>query len=473
MPSTLILEAMSIPSAATLYELLSGVAPFNQEELKKKSSAEIFRVIQEHVPVQPSAAVSTNKAAVATDIATARRATPQQLKSTISGDLDWIVMRAMDKDRERRYESASALAEDIRRYLNQQPIVARPPSVNYRLRKFLLRNRVAVLLSAIILSSLFLATVVSSYFAVWALQSRDQAEFQTQLALDENAALKSYQGFLDEGVFAQANPLEEPDRNVTLRLVLDRAAQRLNQEQLRPDVEAAVRTTLGKTYRGLGEYQQSLTHLRRAHTLYVNSLHSKTDEFRRTTQLQTCQVANELATTLLALAEHAEAKSYLDQSMVTARELGDAELQIQTTRLLAAYFASSGDPQMAESLLKEVFEDRKQNLGEQHFSTHGAAADLAYAYQLGRRREQALTLLEPSYQALAKQDPFHPTTLKAAVRLARLYVLEGNLDQAQQIYATVDERSRPHVRRKPPANNDGQTRSGFGAFFIAAATRSN
>ena len=209
---------------ATLYELLSGVAPFDEDDLKKKSSAEVFRVIREQVPLQPSAAVSTNKDVAATDIATARRATPQELKTTISGELDWIVMRALEKDRSRRYETAAALADDIRRYLVDEIVEARPPTFGYRLKKFLSRNRWAVIASALVVSTLLIATLISGGFALWALQSLRKAEEQTTIAQGENDTLRSYQGFLDDHIFAQANPLEEPNQDVSLRFILQRAA---------------------------------------------------------------------------------------------------------------------------------------------------------------------------------------------------------------------------------------------------------
>lgn len=420
---------------ATLYELLAGVAPFDVAKLKTKPSEEICRVIREETPLQPSAAISTNRDAAATAVALARRATPDELKSTIRGDLDWIVMRALEKDRERRYATVAALADDVRRHLNHVEVIARPPTWGYRLQKFVARNRLLVATAATVLATLLLATVVSCGFAVWAMQSLSLATRQADIASQEKATLQDYVGFLNNEVFAQANPVEEPNRDVKLRFVLDRAAQRLStQVPLRPDVEAAVRVTLGETYRGLGDYQQSLTHLQRAHDLY--------EERFGPNDLRTATCGNELASTLLALAEFEEAKLQLDQAMIVAEQQQDSELRLATMQLMAAHHQAMGELQAAEAILSRVLDARKRGLGEDNRRTYQAMADLAYVLQEQGRHADALTLLGNAYQGL-QIDDLHPSTLRAAVRLARLHTLQGNIDQAAVLYEqTVNDLAR-------------------------------
>jgi serine/threonine protein kinase len=126
-----------------LYELLTGTTPFGEEELRKAGYIEMQRVIREQEPAKPSTKLSTLGDAL-TDIAKHRGCTPDLLRKSIRGDLDWIVMKSLEKDRARRYETASGLALDIERHLSNEPVVARPPSTAYQARKFLRRNRVVV-----------------------------------------------------------------------------------------------------------------------------------------------------------------------------------------------------------------------------------------------------------------------------------------------------------------------------------------
>ncbi|MFC1637085.1 protein kinase, partial [Planctomycetota bacterium] len=126
-----------------LYELLIGATPFSEDELRKAGYLEMQRIICEEVPVKPSTKLSTLDETL-TDVAEHRNVAPESLRKLIRGDLDWIVMKALEKDRTRRYESSHELASDIKRHLADEPVLAGPPSVGYRLHKFVRRNRLAV-----------------------------------------------------------------------------------------------------------------------------------------------------------------------------------------------------------------------------------------------------------------------------------------------------------------------------------------
>jgi serine/threonine protein kinase/Tol biopolymer transport system component len=141
-----------------LYELLTGTTPFSEEELRKAGYFEMERIIREQEPVKPSTKLSTLGKTLA-DIAKHRSATPDLLTKTIRGDLDWIVMKSLEKARDRRYDNVAALAMDVQRHLNDQPILARAPKFTYRLQKFLRRRRyqtmtsltIAVLIAAVLI----------------------------------------------------------------------------------------------------------------------------------------------------------------------------------------------------------------------------------------------------------------------------------------------------------------------------------
>src|SRR5262249_6676329 len=132
-----------------LYELLTGTTPFDKARLKELGYDELRRIIREEEPPRPSTRISTLGKA-ATTLSTQRQSDPKRLSQLIRGELDWIVMKALEKDRNRRYESASAFAADVQRYLNDEPVQACPPSVSYRLRKFVRRNKGPVMAASVI-----------------------------------------------------------------------------------------------------------------------------------------------------------------------------------------------------------------------------------------------------------------------------------------------------------------------------------
>ena len=130
-----------------LYELLTGSTPFDRDALKQAGFDEMRRIIREVDPPRPSHRITTLAAAQLSTASGQRRVDPRKLSSTLRGELDWVVMKALEKDRSRRYESASALAADLQRYLEDEPVQACPPSLPYRLRKFARRNKVRLVIS--------------------------------------------------------------------------------------------------------------------------------------------------------------------------------------------------------------------------------------------------------------------------------------------------------------------------------------
>jgi len=148
-----------------LYELLTGATPFDAETLREAGYNEMQRIIREEEPDKPSTKLSTLGEAL-TDIARHRRTEPDSLTKLIRGDLDWVVMKTLEKDRTRRYETANELARDIERHLGDEPVVAGPPSTVYRLRKFIRRNRALVTSITVVLVVLVAGIVVSTIFAI-------------------------------------------------------------------------------------------------------------------------------------------------------------------------------------------------------------------------------------------------------------------------------------------------------------------
>jgi tetratricopeptide (TPR) repeat protein len=167
-----------------LYELLTGTTPFDKERFKEVGYDEMRRIIREEEPPRPSTRLSTLGQAAIT-VSTQRKSDPKRLSQLVRGELDWIVMKCLDKDRNRRYETASGLAADVQHYLNDEPVLACPPSAWYRLRKFARRNRRGLAAAMAIL--LFIASL--GLVVGWAVHDRDAREAalddKVQRGLDE------------------------------------------------------------------------------------------------------------------------------------------------------------------------------------------------------------------------------------------------------------------------------------------------
>jgi serine/threonine protein kinase len=156
-----------------LYELLTGTTPFSEEELRQAGYLEMQRVIREEEPVKPSTKLSTLGETL-TDVAKRRNSTPDVLARAVRGDLDWIVMKTLEKTRDRRYDNASALALDVQRHLDNQPILARAPGIFYRLQKFFRRHQIQIVASLVV--SVLAVTLLAVFLAGKLKQRRLEAE---------------------------------------------------------------------------------------------------------------------------------------------------------------------------------------------------------------------------------------------------------------------------------------------------------
>jgi eukaryotic-like serine/threonine-protein kinase len=158
-----------------LYELLTGVTPFDKERLGKVSYDEMRRIIREEEPPRPSKRLSTLGEA-ATVVSARRQSDPRQLSRLFRGELDWIVMKALEKDRNRRYETAGSLAADVQCYLHEQPVSACPPSAWYRYRKLGRRNRGALIMAGVVAAAFVLVLMAIAGSFGWIASERAARE---------------------------------------------------------------------------------------------------------------------------------------------------------------------------------------------------------------------------------------------------------------------------------------------------------
>ena len=232
-----------------LYELLAGTQPFDSTELRTAGFDEMRRLIREEEPPRPSTRVSS-LGDVSKTAAERRRTDIRGLARTLRGDLDWIVMKALEKDRTRRYGSPSNLADDVGRYLRNQPVEAGPPSTTYRLRKFVSRHRVGVTAGAALVMLLVAGVIGTSAGLL-------KAQREAEMARKAEDVLA--------GVFGTLDPQHPMGRALTTRQVLDFGTERVNTElEGMPKVQARLLATLGQAYLNLGHFDEALPLLERS-----------------------------------------------------------------------------------------------------------------------------------------------------------------------------------------------------------------
>ena len=257
-----------------LYELLTGTTPFDKDRLKKAAYDEIRRIIREEEPARPSTRISTlgNKSAA---VAAHRHADPHRLSQLVRGDLDWIVMKTLEKERSRRYETANGLAMDIERYLTDEPVLACPPSTSYRLRKFVRRNRGQVIAAALILLAL-LAGIAGTTIGLI------RAERQRQLAEQQRAKAEQARDLTRQALDAMTSTATgdalttqkeiSADQKKFLTEVLtyyqEFAGEKADDEQSRSRTAAAA-FRVGAIESGLGRYEQAVAALKVARDGYA------------------------------------------------------------------------------------------------------------------------------------------------------------------------------------------------------------
>jgi eukaryotic-like serine/threonine-protein kinase len=254
-----------------LYELLTGTTPFEKKRLREAAYDEMRRIIREEEPPMPSTRIST-LGGMLTAISAHRHTAPKKLGPLMRGELDWIVMKSLEKDRARRYATANGLAADVARYLNDEPVVALPPTAVYRFRKLVLRNRIVFAAAG----AIGVALVVGLGLSMWMfLKEKDarqravaaeaaqvvlrrRAEEGEQKA--KTAAFKSEQvaRLLKDMLKGVAPSVAQGRDTKLLREILDKTAERIgNDLKDEPAVEVEIRSTLGTVYLALGEYRQS------------------------------------------------------------------------------------------------------------------------------------------------------------------------------------------------------------------------
>jgi tetratricopeptide (TPR) repeat protein/predicted Ser/Thr protein kinase len=358
-------------------------------------------------------------------VRTIRDEDPKRLSSisrAFRGDVENIVAKALEKDKARRYPSAAAMQGDIRRYLADEPITARPASAAYQLRKFVQRHKTLVGATAIVFVVLIAGIIVSTREAVKARRAE-----QISVAVND---------FLQNDLLAQASSRVQastdakPDPDLKVRTALDRAAARITGKfNGQPEVEAAIRDTIGRTYTELGLYPEAGKQLQRALELQQKILGTRDSKTLRTTSV--------LGSTLLLEGKFSEAEALLSNSLeLQRRELGLEHPDVlYSMHSLARVYYEQGNYAKAETLYRQTLEIRRRILGSEHPDTLSSLFNLAIVYYLEGNYAQA----EPLFSQAVASDRrvlghSHPDTLNAMNGLASVYDSEGKYAQADSLY---------------------------------------
>jgi eukaryotic-like serine/threonine-protein kinase len=321
-----------------LYELLVGALPFDWRALRQAPLADVQRTVRENDPPRPSRRLQALPLEQAVAAAGKRNTTATALARRLSGDLDWILLKALDRDRTRRYATASELATDLRRHLSHEPVQAGPPRPGDRLVKFTRRHRTAVAAGAVV-------ALILVAFAVGTARNAREVRRALERAEVQRGRAQRVSQFLAD-VFNASDPYTGQGREVTARQVLDRGAQRVSRELAgEPEAQASVMTVIGRVYGQLNVYDQGEPLLREALAIR-RRLHPEG-------HAEVAETLDELGTLLRRRGDFAAAGAQLEEAVSVRRRLpGDPRLS-RSLFLLGDLRRQEGKLAAAAELMEE------------------------------------------------------------------------------------------------------------------------
>jgi non-specific serine/threonine protein kinase/serine/threonine-protein kinase len=406
-----------------LYELLTGALPFESSELRQAGFDEIRRRIREVDPPRPSTRVRTMGEA-STGSARNRRTEPGRLASQIKGDLDWITMKALEKDRTRRYGSPSELAADLGRHIRHEPVLAGPPNALYRARKFVRRHRLGVSIASAAVIGMVAFSIVTAAQARRIARSLDRAERVSSFLTD---------------LFEVSDPGTARGNTITAREVLDRGAERIDKELGdEPEVQAQLMETMGWVYYNLGLYENATPIVERAVEIRRRILGADHPDTLDAIELQACLYERE--------GRYADAERVGRQNVDDLRRvLGEEHpATLHSMEHLSVVYEREGRYDESLRLSIKVLEADRRVLPENHGRTLWAMQNVAADYMWLGRYDEAEALFRQAFEIRQREfGPDHPDTLWTKSNLGKLAIRRGMYDEAEAIVReTLEARRR-------------------------------
>jgi len=434
-----------------LYELLISVTPFDEERLRSSTFDEIQRILREEAPPNPSTRFSRLQSSA--EAAAHRSVAPHCLARTLYGDLDWIALKALNKDRDRRYASAAEFAEDLRRYLRHEPVIAGPPSALYKVKKFARRNRFGVLASCLVGLAVLAGVVGLTVGMVKARQSADQAHESANHARDAALQAQAVNDFMRE-VLTSVSP-DSKGADVRLVDVMEDASAVASQRFVgQPELEAQVRLLLSTVFLHLDIRRESIKEADMAATL-LESIHGRNDPRAlraRLVHLQTLLHANRTRDAETALANLAP--------RISADEANPMAMEIAL--FTAGVLRLRGRLDQAEAILRELQRRLPVHGAEDTMHLHVldgligvllARQDASSPNHLQLCREIEMLAQEMKDRADQQGRAESIPALRARVLMADMMVARGEFagaaDLCRDVLATSEARfGRCHIQRQ-------------------------
>ena len=426
-----------------LYELLVGVLPFDSTSLRKAGYAEIQRIIRELEPSKPSARMSS-LGADASDSALARRSDSRALVRKLRGDLDWIVMRCLEKDRTRRYASASELAADIGRHLSHEPVLAGPPGAGYKLKKFMRKNRGLVTATAVVFIALCGGLAAASYGLI---QEAKRAE-ELQLVADFQAR--------------QLSGIDVSLMGIRLRKELLASVRAASERAQQSDQATEERVAqLEKLIAGADLTGVSLSML--DENVFVTALKTINEQFAEHPLLQ-ATLFQTLANTLLELGLLDRATEPQERALAARRRvLGDDHPDtLNSICNMGMLLEAQGELEEAEPYCREAMETSRRVLGVEHHNTLTCINNMGLLLQSQGKLEEAeryyREALETRRRVLGDE---HPDTLISINSTGILLQSQGKLEEAEPYHREALETRRRVLGDEHPSTLNSINNMGY------------
>ena len=411
-----------------LYELLSGRTPFDSNTNRQRPFHEMLRQLQEDDPPPPSTKVTIEKI-TSKSIAETRGTQVKQVIKEVRGDLDWITLKAVNRRRSLRYQTPSALADDVKRYLNNDVVLATPPSLAYRSDKFLKRHKLAVISTAVVAIALIVLAFSMSIQTVRIRRERDRAN-------REAAAAKNVSDFLI-GLFRVSDPSEARGNKITAREILDRGKREIESGlSTQPEVQARLMGVMGDVYENIGL-------LNDAKPLIEKALQTSRIRFGAES-LETLKLQTDLGYLYTLSGKYAEAEDIVSRTLTTElRLLGDRNADtLQTISILGGIYESQGRYREAENLVSRAIPLSSDVNGIGHKVTLSLMEKLGNAYIDEHRYAEAETIYKEVVAAREKQQGVDdPRTIVAVQNLAYLLRTEQKFVEAESLLRDALDRA--------------------------------